>query len=121
MLLAIFFPLIVLLWSLAARKVSTSDVLAWIMWGVGAVEAAFLFENGRRMWHANFFWGYSLALFFLWFVALDKFISLTKEHVSGAVGSKYKWWFFVAVPALLLHVVSGVCYLWRILVYCNWR
>ena len=120
-LLAIFFPLIVLLWSLAARKVSTSDVLAWIMWGVGVVEAAFLFERGRRMWHANFFWGYSLALFFLWFVALDRFISLTKEHVSGAVGSKYKWWFFVAVPALLLHVVSGVCYLWRVLVYCNWR
>ena len=120
-LLAIFFPLIVLLWSLAARKVSTSDVLAWIMWGVGVVEAAFLFERGRRMWHANFFWGYSLALFFLWFVALDKFISLTKEHVSGAVGTKYKWWFCVAVPALLLHVASGVCYLWRVLVYCNWR
>lgn len=121
MLLAIFFPLIVLLWSLTARKISTVDVLAWIMWGVGAAEAAFLFEKGRRMWHANFFWGYSLALFFLWFVALDKFISLTKEHVGGAAGSKCKWWFYVAVPALLLHVASGVCYLWRILVYCKWR
>ena len=119
--LAILFPLIVLLWSIRTRKVSTADVLAWTMCGVAATEAAFLIERGRRMWHGNLCWAWSLSLFFIWVVAIDRFILLTKEHVRKTIDLEQSWWFWSAVVVLSLHLVSGLCYLWRVLAFGVWR
>ena len=118
--LANLFPLTVLLWSMAARKITTADVLSWIMYGVAVAEAAFLIEKGCRMWHANFFWAHNLALFFIWFTAIDKFILLTSEDTEETVGLKHKVWFYIAATAMSLHLVSGLCYLWRVMVHGVW-
>lgn len=121
MLLGTLFPLTVLLWSLTARKATTADALAWIMYVVAVSQAAFLVETGWRVWHANFFWAHNLALFFIWFTAIDRFISLAGESFKGTAGSMQKWWLVVTSVVLLLHLVSGFCYLWRVLVHGMWR
>ncbi len=118
--LGILFPLIVLLWGMRARKLSTADALAWIMYGVALLQGALLIEKGRRMWHANFTWATNLALFLLWFTSIDRFVSLAKEYVKAPADSEQKWWFWSAVGGLSLHVVSGLCYLWRVLVLGIW-
>lgn len=117
--LGILFPLIMLSWSIRTRKFSTVELLAWIMYGVAFTEGSLLIETGRRMWHANFCWGTNLALFFLWFTAIDRFISLAELGKTHAT-SERNWWFWSAVAALSLHLVSGLCYLWRVLVFGIW-
>ena len=118
--LGICFPLIMLLWSIRARKVSTAEVLAWIMYGVGWTQGALLIETGYRMLHGNFCWALNLSLFFIWFTALDRFISLAVELSNSPGDRERKWWFWCAVAVLLLHLVSGFCYLWRVLVMGIW-
>jgi hypothetical protein len=121
MLQGTLFPLTVLLWGLTARKTTTADMLAWIMYGVAVAQAAFLVETGWRIWHANFFWAHNLALFFIWFTAIDRFISLAGESVKAAAGRGQKWWLFCASAVFSLHLASGFCYLWRVLVHGMWR
>lgn len=119
--IAVLFPLIVLLWSLRESKVSTADVLAWVMCGMAATEGILLIEKGRRMYHGNFLWAWSLSLFFIWFTAIDRFILLAREHVKTTVDRERRWWFLIASAVLSLHVVSGLCYLWRVIVFGWWR
>ena len=119
-LLAIFFPLIVLLWSIWARKVSTADVLAWIMCGVAALQGGFMYEKGPRWMHGNLFWAWNLALFIVWFTSIDRLIMLTREYVNGNVTIRQNCWFWCAIVALSLHLVSGICYLWRVLLWGNY-
>lgn len=119
--ITILFPLIVFLWSLHARKVTTADVLSWTMYVVSMAQSALLIETGARMWHGNFAWASNLALFFIWFTSIDRFLSLAGEECGGNVADrKCGWWFRCAAVALALHVLSGVCYLWRIVLWGNW-
>lgn len=117
LLLGNLFPSVVLLWAMTARKATTADTLAWIMYVVAVAQGLLLVENGPRCWHANFCWAHNLALFFIWFTAIDRFISLAGE----SKGTLQKWWFFGTSVALSLHIVSGLCYLWRVLVHGMWR
>lgn len=117
---AILFPAIVLLWSIRARKVSTADVLAWIMYGVANAEYILLMENGIRCWHGNFSWSVHLAQFFLWFTSIDRFVSLASECVNKIAGTERKLWFGCASVACALHLASGLCYLWRVMVLGIW-
>lgn len=121
LLLGNLFPLIVLIWAIAVRKATTADMLAWIMHGVAVAQAAFLYEKGGRIWHGNFFWAHNLALFFIWFTSIDRFISLAGESVKDTAGSGQKCWLLGASAVLSLHLVSGFCYLWRVLVHGMWR
>ena len=121
LMLAILFPLIVLSWSIRVRKVSTADMLAWIMCGVAAAQAFLLIEKGRRMWHGNLWWAWNLALFLIWLTSIDRFVSLVKERVGKTIELEQSFWFWSAVTALSLHLVSGLCYLWRVLVWGMWR
>lgn len=120
MMLGICFPLIMLAWSIRARKVSTAEMLAWIMYCVGWIEGSLLIETGRRMWHANFCWGTNLTLFFILFTALDRFLSFAVEPSQTPGGRERKCWFGCAAVVLSLHLVSGLCYLWRLLVKGIW-
>ncbi len=119
--LAVLFPLIVLLWSIRVRAVSTSDLLAWIMYGVAVAENALLCEKGPRWWHGNFGWAVNLAQFFIWFTAIDRFVSLVKVCANKILGLERELWFWCAVVACSLHLLSGLCYLWRVLVLGMWR
>lgn len=118
---AILFPLIVLLWGIRGRSISTTDALAWIMYGVALAECALLMEKGDRWWHGNFFWANHLAQFFIWFVSIERFIFLAREYVKKAGGLESKLWFCCGAVAGLLHLASGLCYLWRMVVLGVWR
>ena len=119
--LSVLFPLIVLLWSIRVRAVSTADVLSWIMYGVSVAEFALLCENGPRWWHGNFGWAASLAQFFIWFTAIDRFVSLARGCDNTTIGLERKLWFWCAAVACSLHILSGLCYLWRVLALGVWR
>lgn len=108
--LGILFPLGVLVWSVRVRKTTSADVLAWISYVVAVAQALLLVETGRKMWHGNFTWSMNLALFLVWFTSIDRFLLLVGERGDP----RSKWWFRVTVAALCLHLLSGVCYLWRI-------
>ena len=119
-LLISLFPLIMLVWAIVRRRLIAMHGLAWLTYATGWLEGAFLIEKGRRMWHGNFTWGYALAAFFIWFVALDSYASLCTESQSNSNGRE-RLWFWIATPILVLHIASGVCYLWRLLILNIWR
>lgn len=120
MVVSILFPAIVLLWSIRARKVSTADVLTWIMYGVATAQYILLIEKGRRWSHGNFSWAMLLAQFFLFFTSIDRFVSLVREGVNKIAGTERKLWFGCASVACALHLASGLCYLWRVMVLGIW-
>ncbi len=121
MMRAVLFPLIVLLWGIRVRRVSTADALAWIMYGVALAECTLLVEKGDRWWHGNLFWAYNLAQFCIWFVSIESFIFLARGYVRKTGGIEPRLWLCSAAVAGLLHLASGLCYLWRVIVLGIWR
>ena len=115
-LLATAFPLVMAAWTIRARRFAVQDAMAWLILAFGLIEGALLAEKGPRAMNGNFLWGWALGLFFVWLVAMEKFISFVRINVGGDCARRTKWWFRVAVAVLSVHVLSGVWYLWRYIV-----
>lgn len=116
-LLVSMFPLIMLVQSILARKFSSGDALIWLMFAAGVLQKALLIEQGARMWHGNMTWGFSLAVFFIWFFAIDK-LSLILADDNRTLLRRLA--LICALIVLVAHVLSGVCYVWRLLVLRQW-
>ena len=91
------------------------------MLAAGAAEKFLLAEGGSRLWHGNFSWGYILAVYLLWFISIRDFAAwkCTFVHSSGVK----KWisitaWVLCGV-ILLAHLVSGIYYLYYLIVLGN--
>ena len=82
--------------------------LAWLMLLVGGLQFLLLAEVGPRKWHANWGWGYNIALRILYIYSLA---ALWRENraVRSLAGLKRVAW-----GLLLLHGMSGALYLVRI-------
>jgi len=80
-----------------------------IMWAVAFSEVFLLLETGERQLDSNFFWGYSIALFFLFVTSM---IRLLKDFSLAVVQKKTVKIAFLAVGLMLLvwHVISGLWY-----------
>ena len=103
------FPLFVLLVS-PRRLHSPSARLGVICLAVSWLELLCLHETGARAAHGNLTWGYYLAIWLLWTVAMGKFLPLVRER--SRAGALVRW----GGGALLAwHLACGVCYLARIL------
>jgi hypothetical protein len=98
--LAMAFPLYVFI--LKVKKLSTPHLLAFINYIAAMLIYFILAENGKRMYHGNFSWGYMFGMFFLFFVSIEEFFF--RDKVSTVL-YKIGWGFF------LLHLVSGLFYL----------
>lgn len=120
-LLLLAFPLAIALCSIVRRTFDWTDGFAWIMLAAGAAEKFLLAEGGSRLWHGNFSWGYILAVYLLWFISIRDFAAwkCTFAHSSGVK----KWisitaWVLCGV-ILLAHLVSGIYYLYYLIVLGN--
>lgn len=76
--LSIAFPLFVLVFTLKDVVKDRIYRFVWLMWLFGFLEVFFFTEAGNRAKDSNFFWGYSMAIFFVNIVAMCKLLWKTK-------------------------------------------
>jgi hypothetical protein len=82
--------------------------LAWLMLLVGGLQFLLLAEVGPRKWHANWGWGYNIALRILYIYSLAALWRENRAAPSLAGLKRVAW------GLLLLHGMSGALYLVRI-------
>ena len=117
LLLVTAFPLFMLLVSLLKREFRVCDGFAFLIFLSGLAERMLLVEEGSREYHGNFSWGYMLALYYLWFCAIRQYLAL---WACGRKKSGPDIFLQVLASVLLaLHVLSGIYYLYYILILHN--
>ena len=106
-----------LLVSLLKREFRVCDGFAFLIFLSGLAERMLLVEEGSREYHGNFSWGYMLALYYLWFCAIRQYLAL---WACGRKKSGLDIFLQVLASVLLaLHVLSGIYYLYYILILHN--
>lgn len=118
LLLAIAFPLLMLGIAWGKKALDWTAGLAWLMLFSGFMERILLAETGERFTHGNFNWGFQLSLYFVWLVAMRDWLSL----YIGRAGPKKKArgaGFYISTVLLLLHLASGLYYLYYLIVLGN--
>ena len=103
-LLAIAFPLAVLLFQRLSIRQNPPLLFAWQFYVVSLVMLAFLYEKGYRIHHVNFAWGYMYGLFFLYVTSLFSLVQETKRRCQPLWQLGIQWSLFAA------HVVCGLDY-----------
>lgn len=68
--LAMAFPLGVLIFHTKELKKNTMYRFSWFQWLVSVMEFFLLYERGDRIFHANFSWGYMHGIFFTFVTSL---------------------------------------------------
>lgn len=110
------FPLVMLLFSFRELRKDRGYLSAWIMAGIGFVEALCLVETGSRARDGNFLWGYSIALFWLY---LSSFAKWTK--LAGQIREKGKIMYgkagicLVTGGVLAYQIFCGLLFFFRLL------
>lgn len=104
LLLAIAFPLTVLLFCIIQKEVPAILKFTWQFFLTALATLVFLYEKGRRLPHVNFTWGYMYGLFFLYTVSLLVLAgkSLHRRHPV--------WQYIVQWLVYGLHLVCGLDY-----------
>lgn len=118
LILAIAFPLFMALVSQGRKTADWTAALAWLMFLAGFLERILLAETGARFGDGNFNWGFQLSLYFIWLVAMRDWLGL----YIGRAGSRKKIrgaGFYISTALLLLHLVSGIYYLYYLIVLGN--
>jgi len=109
---SIAFPLVMLVFSLKELVRDKKFFFAWLMTGIGFMEALLLAETGSRARDGNFIWGYSFAIFYIFVVSFVKWLKLWKE---GSHPWIYKVMFVLAGLVLLYQTYCGVYFFIRLL------
>ncbi len=109
---SIAFPLVMLVFSLMELVRDKKFFFAWLMTGIGFMEALLLAETGSRARDGNFIWGYSFAIFYIFVVSFVKWLKLWKE---GSHSWIYKVMFVLAGLVLLYQTYCGVYFFVRLL------
>lgn len=78
------------------------------MFAIAMAEALLLVEGGERLYHANLWWGPFICFWVLWLESVGIFFKqlLAKPKSTGTL---------VCGAALSWHIISGVCYLVRLM------
>lgn len=113
--LALAFPLSLAVFRFREMRQNDYLVLAWFLVIMGILQFGFLAESGERYRHANWSWGYNIALQILFvFSALDLFRWL--KEVSFMPKSKGEIYKIASVVTIFsLHLVSGCYYFLKLL------
>ena len=104
--LSIAFPLLILAFTFKDLLRDKLYRFVWVMWLFGFLEVFIFTEAGNRAKDSNFFWGYSMALFFVNLFAMYKLLVMSKSEdgvfkspvvrisfsVAGAVCLAYQVW-----------------------------
>lgn len=109
MLLLLAFPLLMLIIAAIRKSVTWGDILGWLMLFWGTVWRLLLAEKGERTYHGNFTWGYMLAVYLVWYIAVKHYLKLYfSEQITG---NKRGVGFYLSTIVLALHLISGIYYL----------
>jgi hypothetical protein len=103
-LLGISFPLYVFSLNFKRNIKSINYQIAWLNFLISLVFAVFLYEDGYRLLAGNFFWGYNLSLYLLFFVSLTDFIGFLKRKDFSISSFKIA----SAMLILFLHIAGGI-------------
>lgn len=109
LLLVLAFPISATLLDLRNRVPVRGLGMAWGYAAVGALIFALLAEKGLIRTHGNLGWGFQVALSVLYAFALRSYLAHWSVRRRG-------WEFTTATTLLVLHVASGLYYLYQILV-----
>lgn len=102
--LAMAFPLSVLIFHIKEIKKNTLYRFSWFQWLVSAIEFFLLYEKGSRIFHGNFSWGYMHGIFFTFVTSLLVLAGDTgkNEKVGKKLALVLQWIIFG------LHLYCGV-------------
>ena len=109
---SIAFPLVVLVFSLKELFRDKKYFFAWLMTGIGFLEALLLAETGSRAGDGNFIWGYSFAIFYIFVVSFVKWISLWRQEKYTLL---HRVLFAVAGVVFVYQVYCGVYFFLRLM------
>ena len=103
-LLGIAFPLFMFFLNFNRNIKNISYQIAWLNFLISLLFAGFLYEDSYRLLAGNFFWGYNLSLYLLFFVSLVDFIKILRTKEFRIVHPKLVF----ATIILLLHIAGGI-------------
>lgn len=104
-LLGIAFPFYMFLLNLNKNLKEIKYRFAWLNFLFALFFAVFFYETDYRLLAGNFFWGYNLSLFLLFYVSILDFSKYCKEcHQNGV----YNVRLIGAVLLLVLHIAGGI-------------
>lgn len=91
-------------------------LVSWTMWFFGALELLFLKENGKRAMDANFAWGYSICLFYLFVVSCVYLLRNLKSETFLKGHKVAKTIYGVVMGGILgYHVYCGIYFFLNLL------
>lgn len=99
--LSILFPLLVLIIHYEQVKLDDRLVIAWLVFGFGALYTYFFAEGGPRMTDGNFGWSGEIALVLLFTVSTMFYLEIQKKQFLTDFLIQASW---------ILHVVFGIAY-----------
>jgi hypothetical protein len=103
-LLGIAFPLYMLLLDIKVNLKSLKYRFAWLNFIFALIFGVFFYETDYRLLAGNFFWGYNLALFLLFFVSIIDLIRGLRHSYQNHV---LRGRLIGAVFVLVLHIAGG--------------
>lgn len=102
-LLAVLFPGVFLLFHIRELKNNVLFGLSWAAYIAGLLMFLLFYEDGPRIWDANFAWGYMHGLFFVFMTSIT---ILVKEWVNNRF--RVKWYTWLESLFLLGHLACGI-------------
>lgn len=108
--LSVLFPICVLFTHLKDAHKDKAYFWSLIMWAIGFLEVFLFAESGERELDGNFFWGYSISLFFVFMMSMVRLYRDFKANIQLKKKLCIVYNCFAAV-ILMWHAVSGVWYL----------
>lgn len=109
---SIAFPLYILINNFKAEIKDRKNYFAWLMWGAGITEYLFLEETGPRALDGNFDFGVCFSLIILFISSIIILLENRKDFKRLI----YKYiYYFVAFSLLLLHIIFGLIYFYRLM------
>ena len=115
------FPLVVLFFSFMELWKDKVYFFAWLMTGIGFLEALCLVETGTRSRDGNFLWGYSFALCLIYTISFEKWVEYIKRvndarnrDLKGP-GALYAAAFLLAGAVLGYQLFCGLIFFVRLL------
>ncbi len=109
---SIAFPLVVLVFSLKELLTDKKYFFAWLVTGIGFLEALLLAETGSRSRDGNFLWGYCFAIFYIFLVSFGKWLKLWQKEKHSRL---YRVLFLIAGAVLLYQLYCGIYFFLRLL------
>ncbi len=109
---SIAFPLIVAAFSLKELLKDKKYFFAWLVTGIGFLEALLLAETGSRSNDGNFLWGYCFAIFYIFIVSFVKWLEMGTRKVHPRLS---KAMFGISGAVLCYQLYCGIYFFLRLL------